>query len=190
MRPDLVDLSSSGFVLEPRYWCFGWSRSPRILLRRTVAAQLVRARGRLPAGWNLKLWDGWRSYATHVRMVESFRRRLRCANPGLPEAAREELLWRYAARVKRRVTRPDSHRTGGAVDLTLVDASGRELEMGTDHDALVPEAALAFYERKPRLAAREKAFRDRRRILAGAMAAAGFRRYAPEWWHWSSVRGA
>ena len=190
MRLDLVDLASPGlgFVLDPRYWCFGWSRSRRLLLRRAVAGQLVRARMRLPAGWNFRIWDGYRSYATHVRMVESFRRRLLCANPDLPASAREKLLWRYAARVKRRVTRPDSHRTGGAVDLTLVDAAGRELEMGTDHDALVPQAALAFYERKPRLSPQERIFRDHRRILAGAMSQAGFRRYAPEWWHWSSVR--
>ncbi len=186
-KSNLADLSPHGFLLDPRYWCFGWSRSPRIFLRRTVACQLVRARERLPQGWNFKVWDAYRTYATHVRMVESFRRRLACANPGLDEAEREALLWRYAARVKRRVTRPDSHRTGGAVDLTLVDASGRELEMGTDHDALVPEAALAFYERKPRLSPRERAFRDRRRILTRAMTRAGFRRYAPEWWHWSSI---
>ncbi len=189
MRPDLVDLAPYGFALDPRYWCFGWSRTPRLFLRRAVAAQLVRAREGLPAGWNFRIWDGYRSYATHVRMVESFRRRLAAANPALSPAERDRLLWRYAARVKRRVRRPDSHRTGGAVDLTLVDAAGRELEMGTDHDALVPQAALAFYERKSRLSPRERGFRDRRRILTRVMVRAGFRRYAPEWWHWSSLIG-
>lgn len=191
MRPlPLTDLAPYGFVLEPRYWCFGWSRTPRLRLRPAVADQLARARERLPAGWNFKVWDGYRTYQTQVRMIASFRRRLACANPHLDEATREKLVWRYAAKPKKRVTRPDAHRTGGAVDLTLVDAGGRELDLGTDHDALVPEAALAFYERKRSLNSRERIIRDHRRILAKAMSGAGFLRYAPEWWHWSSAATA
>lgn len=180
----LVDLAPYGFALEPRYWCVGWARTPRLRLRKAVADRLAAARAALPAGWNLKVWDGYRTYTTQVLMIRSFRRRLEVANPHLTAAQREKLVWRYAAKPKRKVTRPDSHRTGGAVDLTLVDAEGRELDMGTDHDALVPEAALDFYEKKPRLSPRERAVRDRRRILKRAMRKAGFLRYPPEWWHW------
>ena len=183
---NLADLSSYGFILEPRYWCFGWTRTPRLRLKPAVAAQLAEARAALPKGWNFKVWDGYRTYDTQVRMIENFRRRLACANPHLTEARREALVWRYAAKPKRRITRPDSHRTGGAVDLTLVDAQGRELDMGTDHDALVPEAALAYYEGRRRLTPREREARAHRRILARAMASAGFLRYPPEWWHWGS----
>jgi D-alanyl-D-alanine dipeptidase len=183
----MAKVSSMGFVLEPRYWFFGWTRTPRLRLRRAVAAQLAEARSALPKGWNFKVWDGYRTYTTQVRMIESFRKRLICANPHLTEAQREALVWRYAAKPKRHVTRPDSHRTGGAVDLTLVDAAGRELDMGTDHDALVPEAALAFYERKAHLTLRERRVRDNRRILVRAMTRAGFERYPPEWWHWGSL---
>lgn len=183
---NLVDLTPYGFVLEPRYWFFGWTRTPRLRLRPAVADQLARARERLPSGWNFKVWDGFRTYNTQVRMIESFRRRLACANPSLPNAAREKLVWRYAARPKRVVTRLDTHRAGGAVDLTLLDAAGRELDLGTDHDALVPEAALGFHERKARLSPRERGIRDNRRILALAMTSSGFLRYPPEWWHWGS----
>ncbi len=182
----LVDLAPYGFVLEPRYWFFGWTRTPKLRLRPAVAEQLARARATLPPGWNVKVWDGYRTYTTQVLMIASFRKRLVHTNPQLTEALREKLVWRYAAKPKRRVTRPDSHRTGGAVDLTLVDAKGRELDMGTDHDALVPEAALAFYEGESRLTPRERGIRDNRRILAKAMTSAGFERYAPEWWHWGS----
>ena len=188
MNAAFVDLSSYGFVLEPRYWFFGWSRTPNLRLRLTVADQLAQAREALPKGFNFKVWDGYRTYTTQVLMIASFRKRLACANPDLSEAAREKLVWRYAARPKRKVTRPDAHRTGGAVDLTIVDASGRELDMGTDHDALVPEAALDFYERKSRLSPRERTIRDNRRLLKKAMKSADFLGYAPEWWHFSSVR--
>ena len=182
----LVDLAPYGFVLEPRYWFYGWSRSPRMRLRRAVSDRLLRARETLPAGWNFKIWDGYRTYATHVRMVESFRKRLACACPELSARRRENLLWRYAGRVRKRVTRPDTHRNGGAVDLTLLDARGQELDLGTDHDALVPEAALDFFDRIRRPDPGQREIRDNRRILARAMAGAGFLRYPPEWWHWSS----
>ena len=182
----LTDLSPYGFVLEPRYWFFGWSRTPRLFLRKAVADQLARARETLPKGFNFKVWDGFRTYRTQVLMIASFRKRLACANPGLDEKAREKLVWRYAAKPQRIITRPDTHRTGGAVDLTIVDASGRELDMGTDHDALLPEAALVYYERKKRLTAQERRIRANRRLLKTAMRSAGFLRYPPEWWHWSS----
>ena len=184
--PPLTDLAPYGFVLEPRYWFFGWSRTPKVRLRRAVAEQLARAREKLPPGWNFKVWDGTRTYRTQVLMIASFRKRLASANPGLDETAREKLVWRYAAKPKRRVTRPDTHRCGGAGDLTLVDAKGRELDMGTDHDGLVPEAALGFYEGSTLLSRRERAVRDHRRILIRAMTSAGFLCYPPEWWHWSS----
>ena len=48
----LADLAAHGFVLEPRYWFYGWTRTPRLRLRRAVAAQLVEAREALPKGWN------------------------------------------------------------------------------------------------------------------------------------------
>ena len=184
---NLVDLSPYGFVLEPRYWFFGWSRTPKLRLRRAVAEQLAQARTSLPKGFNFKVWDGTRTYATQVLMIASFRKRLACANPHRSEAAREKLVWRYAARPKRKVTRPDAHRTGGAVDLTIVDRHERELDMGTDHDALLRESALDFYERKRRLSPRERTIRSNRRLLKKAMKSAGFLSYAPEWWHFSSL---
>ena len=183
----LVDLAPYGFVLEPRYWFFGWSRTPKVRLRKTVADQLARARMHLPTGFNFKIWDGYRTYTTQVLMIASFRKRLICANPDLSDAAREVLVWRYAAKPRRKATRPDAHRTGGAVDLTIVDRSGRELDMGTDHDALLAESALDYYERKRLLAPRERTIRANRRLLKKAMRSAGFLTYAPEWWHFSSL---
>ena len=69
------------------------------------------------------------------------------------------------------------HNRGVAVDLTLVDAGGRELDMGTAFDAITP---LSHHGRTdvPLEAQRN------RLLLLGLMTAAGFEFYTNEWWHY------
>ncbi|MEU7836106.1 M15 family metallopeptidase [Nonomuraea sp. NPDC049129] len=69
--------------------------------------------------------------------------------------------------------------TGGAVDLTLVDAYRRELDMGTPYDHFGPESAALYFEDN----AWNTIARSNRRILRDAMTGAGFRCDADEWWH-------
>jgi len=68
------------------------------------------------------------------------------------------------------------HNRGAAVDLTLVDATGRELDMGTAFDD--------FSERAHRDARDvSEAARGHRATLEAAMAAEGFLGMPTEWWH-------
>ncbi|WP_433428307.1 M15 family metallopeptidase [Nonomuraea sp. CA-141351] len=62
------------------------------------------------------------------------------------------------------------HATGGAVDLTLADAHGRELDMGTPYDHFGPEPAALYFEDN----AQNTAARNNRRILRDAMTGAAF----------------
>jgi D-alanyl-D-alanine dipeptidase len=71
------------------------------------------------------------------------------------------------------------HSTGGSVDLTLVDESGAELDMGTGFDHFGPEAAALYFERGEV----NKRAGDNRRILRKALIEAGFRYDEDEWWH-------
>jgi zinc D-Ala-D-Ala dipeptidase len=73
--------------------------------------------------------------------------------------------------------RGSPHSRGAAVDLTLVDASGRELEMGTKFDDFTPRAHHANLE------VSVEAQRNRA-ILLGVMTAAGWDFYRNEWWHY------
>lgn len=74
--------------------------------------------------------------------------------------------------------RGSDHTRGVAVDLTLADAAGSPLGMGTGFDAAVPQShhgradipAAALLNRS---------------LLLGIMAAAGFRHNPREWWHYS-----
>ena len=69
------------------------------------------------------------------------------------------------------------HNRGVALDLTLVDGNGRELDMGTGFDALTPRSHHA------RTDVPLEAQRNRFTLL-GLMTAAGFEFYVNEWWHY------
>jgi len=83
------------------------------------------------------------------------------------------------------VQRLDTHRRGGAFDLTIVDRSGTELFMGTDHDDLTEKAVTDFFESKKQLSVLEKEAKKNRRLLKRVMKKGGFKNYPAEWWHWS-----
>src|SRR5215813_1162123 len=69
------------------------------------------------------------------------------------------------------------HNRGVALDLTLIDKHGHELDMGTGFDALTPRSHHGRTDVSP------EAQRNRL-ILLGLMTAAGFEFYTNEWWHY------
>ena len=73
--------------------------------------------------------------------------------------------------------RGSAHSRGVAVDLTLVDVAGRELDMGTGFDALTPLSYHASMEIS-------EAAQRNRFLLLGLMTAADWDFYAYEWWHY------
>ncbi|MFT6106382.1 MAG: D-alanyl-D-alanine dipeptidase [Rickettsiales bacterium] len=70
-----------------------------------------------------------------------------------------------------------THCRGIAVDLTLIDKNGNDLEMGTGFDEFGVKANHGASE----LNAQE---RKNRYLLMGIMLTAGFDIYRPEWWHY------
>lgn len=79
------------------------------------------------------------------------------------------------------------HNYGMAVDVTLVDASGRELPMGTPVDHLGPEANITREEALVASGTITRQELDNRLILRKAMQAGGFKPLASEWWHFNLV---
>jgi len=69
------------------------------------------------------------------------------------------------------------HSRGAAVDVTLVDAEGEDLDMGTEFDAFTPLAFHGVLEITPEQQAN-------RALLLGLMTAAGWDFYRNEWWHY------
>jgi D-alanyl-D-alanine dipeptidase len=153
-------------------------------IRPQVAAALVKAKTRLPAGYTFKLYDGWRPWARQEKVARLALREIRSAHPGWTRGQVKQEQWKMAP-PQRIVPKFGSHRLGGAFDLTIIDHRGQELDMGVPVDYLGgDEAQLLFYEFKSRLSRREKRFRDNRRRLITAMEHGGFQPYLAEFWHW------
>ncbi len=73
--------------------------------------------------------------------------------------------------------RGSPHSRGVAVDLTLIDAGGRELEMGTRFDSFTPLS----HHGSTAVPAQAQ---HNRCLLLGLMTAAGWDFYRNEWWHY------
>lgn len=73
--------------------------------------------------------------------------------------------------------RGSPHSKGVAVDLTLIDAQGNELDMGTPFDAFTPLSHHGNMEVSP------EAQRNRH-LLMGIMTTAGWDFFRNEWWHY------
>jgi len=73
--------------------------------------------------------------------------------------------------------RGSPHSRGVAVDLTLLDREGRELDMGTGFDAFTPLSHHASLDVSA-------AAQANRYTLLGIMTAAGWDFYRNEWWHY------
>lgn len=70
------------------------------------------------------------------------------------------------------------HNRGGAVDITLVDLAGNELDMGTKFDFFGKEAAHNFTNLP------EKVIKNRQ-LLKSVMIENNFKIFDSEWWHYS-----
>lgn len=132
--------------------------SSRCYLRYAVARRLARAQDLLKKkGLGLKIWDGYRPLSVQKQMWDI-----------LPDPD-------YVADPKH----GSRHNRGAAVDVTLVDASGRELIMPTEFDDFTPAAHVDAPCKNAQAAANRK-------ILQDTMKMAGFESMPTEWWHFDA----
>ncbi len=186
----IVDLRDYGFLVEPRYFFYGWSNLKSCYARLSVVKTLLLAKKYLPKGYNFKIWDCFRKKETQKFIRRSFRKRLENLHPNWnPKKILEALNIFTGSPIKKiKKFRLTGHFFGGAVDLTIVNERGEELDMGTDFDDITEKAALNYYENKKSLNRREKNIRKNRRLLTKVIKKASFKSYPAEWWHWSYNR--
>ncbi|MEW6522913.1 MAG: M15 family metallopeptidase [Bacillota bacterium] len=119
--------------------------------------KLVRVQARLQAsGYGLKVLDAYRPYSVQLIMWEAY----------------PDPVWVGSPQ------RGSSHNRGAAVDVTLVDGDGEELEMPTPFDEFSPRAHVDYD-------GASVAARRHLSLLRAAMLAEGFVDYPAEWWHFS-----
>ncbi|MFF3715325.1 M15 family metallopeptidase [Streptomyces prasinus] len=146
-------------------------------VRQGVLTRLLHARSLLPTGVRLLFVEGFRPPDLQRRYFEEYSDELARAHPDWRATELREAASRF-------VSPPEiaPHSAGAAVDVTLTDRQGRELDMGTRVNASPEESGGACYTDAPGLGDRA---RTNRAVLGGALSAAGLVNYGTEWWHWS-----
>ncbi|MFI7425555.1 M15 family metallopeptidase [Micromonospora sp. NPDC049836] len=146
-------------------------------VRRGVADRLLAAQRALPDGLRLLVVEGYRPYRSQLDIFTGYRDELRRRYPDWsPERLHRETT-KFVSPVE-----VAPHSTGGAVDLTLCDADGVELDMGTALDATPEASADACFTAARHIPV--SAWRNRQ-VLVAALSGAGLVNYPTEWWHWS-----
>ncbi|MBK9336635.1 MAG: D-alanyl-D-alanine dipeptidase [Lewinellaceae bacterium] len=148
---DIRYATANNFTESQIYDC------PRCFLRQETADALVRAQKILQRqGLGLKLYDCYRPRPYQQRLWD----KVPDPNYVMPPA------------------KGSMHSRGAAVDLTLVNAKGNEVDMGTPYDFFGPEA---HYDHT-RLPAKVL---ENRRLLRRTMESVGLKGIRTEWWHFS-----
>ncbi|MCS2608200.1 M15 family metallopeptidase [Halomonas dongshanensis] len=152
-------------------------------VREGVFRALVAAARQLPAGLGLIVIDGWRPWRVQQYLFETLQAAIKHRHPDLDEAQLLERTREFVSIPSREPTAPSPHLTGGAVDVTLCDADGVPLDMGTLFDEALPASHTDHFERQENLTVAERQARDNRRLLYRIMCDQGFTNLPSEWWH-------
>lgn len=130
--------------------------SSKVFLRKVAAVKLSDAQKYLVENYNLriKVYDGYRPPSVQWRMWEVY------PDPNFVADPRKG----------------SKHNRGAAVDLTLIDSLGFELDMGTPFDDFTEKAG--YFSQDVSETAKEN-----RRILRETMIKFDFTPYDGEWWH-------
>ncbi|QCW50245.1 M15 family metallopeptidase [Nocardioides dongxiaopingii] len=149
----------------------------RALVRAGLAGRLTAAAAALPAGVGLKVVEGHRTVAEQRAIIATYAADLCARHPGISATDLHVLTSRFVAPVD-----VAPHVAGAAVDVTLVDACGDELDLGTPIDATPEQSEGRCYLDADGIGADARAHRD---LLALVLRGAGLVNYPTEWWHWS-----
>jgi D-alanyl-D-alanine dipeptidase len=153
-------------------------------LRETIFTKLCAAQKDLPQGWVFRVYEGFRSLKVqHMLFEEEYAR----VQARYPDKNHEE-LFRETTRLISPVKNLDGstnippHHTGAAVDVEIMDLSGKLVDMGmaiADWVCVNPDLCLSDCSFLSPEAQKN------RQILLDVMAAHNFVNYPMEWWHFS-----
>lgn len=148
---DLKYATADNFVEEQMYNC------GRCFLRPRVAKLILAAHQQLQQKeLGLKLFDCYRPKPVQERLWKK-----------VPNANYVTPPWKGSM-----------HNRGAAIDLTIVDKHGQELDMGTAYDFFGKEAHHTFTDHSSTVAAN-------RQLLKSLMTSLDLRPIRTEWWHYS-----
>jgi D-alanyl-D-alanine dipeptidase len=147
---DIKYATDDNFLKQKVYDC------PECYLRLNTAKAIIKANEDFKQmGFRLKIFDCYRPHDVQKKMWAIL--------PGT----------HYVANPKR----GSIHNRGGAVDVTLVDNQGNELDMGTPFDYFGKEAHHTYTKHS-------NTIQNNRNILKNTLKKHGFKSIYSEWWHY------
>lgn len=156
---------------------------PECFVRESVHRRLLSVARGLPPGLGLVVLDGWRPWRVQQYLFDTLFEVMRARHPTCDEEALLARTREFVAMPSRDPLAPSPHLTGGAVDVTLCDADGLILDMGSQFDEASAASHSDYLERLDAPDARQRRARGYRRVLYHAMRGAGFSNLPSEWWH-------
>ncbi len=148
---DMRYATVNNFVKEKMYDC------SRCFLRPQVAKKILEAHLMLQeGGLGLKMLDCFRPRPIQQKLWDKFKNPLYVTDPA----------------------KGSMHNRGAAVDLTIVDSKGKQLDMGTPFDFFGKEAHHAYTNLPKEVLANRKLLRE-------TMQAVELHPITTEWWHYS-----
>ncbi len=148
---DLKYATSDNFLKAKVYDC------PACFLRlKTVKALIEANKEFVKKGYKIKFFDCYRPLTIQKKMWELVPNPAYVADP----------------------SKGSIHNRGGAVDITLVDTKGKELDMGTPFDFFGIEASHNYSDVSLEV-------KKNRALLKNTMLKNGFKSFESEWWHYN-----
>ena len=158
-----------------------WQLRSGVIDKLVIAATAL---DRQKKGFKLKLFDAYRPNRVQSFMVlHEFKTLSGGLSPEMLPTDQREALWQKTLRIWAEPSddplTPPPHSTGAAMDLTLIDGEGLEINMGSPIDENSDRSSPDYFE------SRDQIVHQNRGLLFHVMKEAGFTRHPEEWWHFS-----
>ena len=148
---DMKYATSDNFLKAKVYDC-----GECFLRFKTIKALIEANNSFIKLGFKIKLYDCYRPLDVQKKMWEIVSNPTYVANPA----------------------KGSIHNRGGAVDISLVDKNGKELDMGTKFDFFGEEASHNYLKFSDKIL-------ENRKLLKSVMIKTKFNSFYSEWWHYN-----
>lgn len=163
----------------------------KMFTRHAVLTRLEQVATQLAPDFSLLLFDTYRSIKTQTELFNFIRNKVKQQHPSWQEDQVEHETRKFVSHpTDSNHFKIPLHNSGGAVDLTICDASTEEPYLfGSEFDEISDLSRTDFFEQAhdPSIGITLKAwqaYKLNRRILYHLMINAGFINYRSEWWHY------
>ena len=181
----IVSLSNAGFKCKPMYYEQGYPNALNdCYVRISLVDRLKKAESLLPNGYKFLIYDGWRPVEVQQALWDEYFEKVKLEHPDKSIEELELLTSFYISKPSYNMKRPSLHNTGGAIDLTIIDENGNELDMGTKFDEFSNKSWTNHFEPNYEFGTNNETIMENRRLLYNAMISAGFTNLPSEWWHY------